>query len=260
MSDKSTFLTLYRGWPESQSQYVWSPFVTKLEARLRFAGVCYSTAAGSPRTAPKGKIPYVEFPAPKGAADSPVQQMGDSTLITSHFVKMGLVPDLNGPLSMEDRARDLATRALLEDKLYFFDVSFHCIISRITINTRTDLKFKIRERWIDNYYTMRDYALSAIPWPLRVFTGQLVYRKTETLLQAQGNLRLSEEEVSFVKNEIWQSIAEVLLAVRSSSNPSRNAKGSKASSELFWFLGGNRPTEADATLFGFIVSALFCKA
>lgn len=127
-------------------------------------------------------------------------------------------------------------------------------------DTRADLNFKTRERWIDNYYTMRDYALSAVPWPLRVFTGQLVYRKTKTLLQGQGTLRLSEEEVSFVKNEIWQSIAEVLLAERSRSNPSRNAQGSKAWSELFWFLGGNRPTEADATLFGFIMSTLFCKA
>lgn len=126
MPDKSTFLTLYRGWPNSQGQYVWSPFATKLEARLRFAGVAYSTDAGSPRTAPKGKIPYVEFPAANKGADaaSPIQQMGDSALITSHFVEMGLVPDLNGPLSMEDKARDLATRALLEDKLYFFNVSF----------------------------------------------------------------------------------------------------------------------------------------
>lgn len=107
---------------------------------------------------------------------------------------------------------------------------------------------------------MRDYALSSTPWPFRVFAGQLVYRKTKTLLEGQGTLRLSDEEVSFVKNEIWESIAEVLLAVRSSSNPSRNAKGSKASSELFWFLGGDRPTEADATIFGFIVSALFCTA
>lgn len=119
MAEKSNFLTLYRGRP-SQGQYVWSPFVTKLEARLRFAGVAYGTEAGSASTAPRGKFPYVVFPAPKGA--DPVY-MGDSTLITHHFVEMGLVPDLNGPLSMENKARDLATRALLEDKLYFFDVS-----------------------------------------------------------------------------------------------------------------------------------------
>lgn len=119
MSEKSKFLTLYRGL-SSQGQYVWSPFVTKLEARLRFAGVAYGTEAGSTRTAPRGKFPYVEFPAAKSAESV---HMGDSTLITHHFVEMGLLPDLNGPLSMEDKARDLATRALLEDKLYFFDVS-----------------------------------------------------------------------------------------------------------------------------------------
>lgn len=136
MTDQATFLTLYRGWP-SPGQYVWSPFVTKLEARLRFAGIAYSTQAGSPRTAPKGKIPYVEFPAPKGAADSPIQQMGDSTLITSHFVEMGLVPDLNGPLPLEDKARDLATRALLEDKLYFFNVSCHVILMNMPRKTLT---------------------------------------------------------------------------------------------------------------------------
>lgn len=107
---------------------------------------------------------------------------------------------------------------------------------------------------------MRDYALSSHPWPIRVLSGQLVYRKTKTLLEGQGTLRLSDEEVKEVKNEIWESIAEVLLAVRSSSNPSRKAKGQKTPSELFWFFGGDRPTEADATLFGFIVSALFCEA
>lgn len=112
-------LKLYRGWP-NQGEYVWSPFVIKLEARLRFAGVTYSTEAGSPRTAPKGKIPYVEFPASGSAG--PVR-MGDSTLITKHLVELGVLPDLNGCMSMEDKARDLATRALLEDKLYFFHVS-----------------------------------------------------------------------------------------------------------------------------------------
>jgi hypothetical protein len=31
-------ITLYRGWKEN-SVYVWSPFVTKLELRLRLAGI-----------------------------------------------------------------------------------------------------------------------------------------------------------------------------------------------------------------------------
>lgn len=114
-------LTLYRGWP-TQGEHVWSPFVIKLEARLRFAGISYQTAAGSPKAAPKGKIPYVEIPISDNAADGR-RQMGDSTLIIKHLIETGAIPHLNSRLSPEDKARDLATRALLEDKLYFFHVS-----------------------------------------------------------------------------------------------------------------------------------------
>lgn len=112
-------LKVQRGWA-GQGSHVWSPFVVKLEARLRFANVPYTTGAGGPRAAPKGKIPYVEF-QPADGGD--MVQMGDSTLIAKHFVEEGVLPDLNGRLSPEDRARDLATRALLEEKLCFYHVS-----------------------------------------------------------------------------------------------------------------------------------------
>lgn len=111
-------LKVQRGW-DGQGSHVWSPFVVKLEARLRFANVPYTTGAGGPRGAPKGKIPYVEYESPDGEG---VEKMGDSTLIVRRFVEEGVLPDLNGRLSAEDRARDLATRALLEEKLCFFHV------------------------------------------------------------------------------------------------------------------------------------------
>lgn len=102
-------LQLYRGWLE-QDEYVWSPFVIKLEARFRFAGVTYISEAGCTMTAPKGKIPYVEFPS---CASAGTTRIRDSTLIIKRLVEVGLLPDLNGILSMEDKARDIATRALL---------------------------------------------------------------------------------------------------------------------------------------------------
>lgn len=52
--------------------------------------------------------------------------MGNSTLITKHLTQIRILPDLNEKLSQEDKghkARDLATRALLEDKLHFFHAS-----------------------------------------------------------------------------------------------------------------------------------------
>lgn len=56
MQSRSPKITLYRGFPD-QGHFTWSPFVTKLEARLRFAGVSDETKAGSIREAPRGKIP-----------------------------------------------------------------------------------------------------------------------------------------------------------------------------------------------------------
>ena len=114
-------ITLYRGWLD-RGRYVWSPFVVKLEARLRFAGVKYRTEVGSTGSAPNGKIPYIELAE---GSDGGVEALGDSTLIIKYLMKRGVIEDLNGEgrLAGEERARDLALRALLEDKLYFYHVS-----------------------------------------------------------------------------------------------------------------------------------------
>lgn len=117
----SSSFILYRGWP-TLGKHVWSPFVVKLETRLRFAGVAYECRSGNPIRAPRGKIPYVEFPAAAPGSEKPTQ-MGDSALITKHLVELGMLPDLNARLSPQQRELDLATRALLEDKLFFYHVS-----------------------------------------------------------------------------------------------------------------------------------------
>lgn len=112
-------LTLYRGWDEPGC-YVWSCFVTKVEARLRFAGLKYRSEAGSVQKAPRGKIPYLEL-----SSDSAIQPttLSDSTIIISNLVDDGLLPDLNASLSPSNRAHDLGLRSLLEDKWYFYQVS-----------------------------------------------------------------------------------------------------------------------------------------
>ncbi len=60
MAGSQLNMTLFRGWAD-EGRYVVSPFVTKLEFRLRLSKVEYQTDAGSVRHAPKGKIPYVHF-------------------------------------------------------------------------------------------------------------------------------------------------------------------------------------------------------
>ena len=118
MKEDQAKLIVYRGWLD-RGKHVWSPFVIKLEARLRFAGVSYITEAGSTRTAPKGKIPYAEC---QGLGDSPSTSLGDSTLIIKHLIEWNILPNINEKITSTARAQDLALRALLEEKLYFYHV------------------------------------------------------------------------------------------------------------------------------------------
>jgi hypothetical protein len=118
MASSQHSLIVYRGFPGS-GIYVWSPFVTKLETRLRFAGLSYRTEVGSKSQAPRDKLPYISI----SKANSAPVTLSDTTLIVANFVEDGLVEDLNAKLSPADKAHDLAIRALLEDKLYFYQVS-----------------------------------------------------------------------------------------------------------------------------------------
>ncbi|KAI1209548.1 uncharacterized protein F4807DRAFT_96858 [Annulohypoxylon truncatum] len=232
-------IIIFRGW-EDPGKYVWSPYVTKLEARLRFAGVKYTTEAGSLKMAPKGKIPYIEchdlssVPTPvvhEGSTESKVL-LSDSALIAKTLTEWNVLPDLNGALDPSKRSHDMGLIALLENKLYFYHSW---------------------ERWIQNYYTMRDNVLWPIPYPIRVVVGLMVYRKNNAMLHAQGTGRFTAEEINNFRREIWERVSALLAVSRSSSKSSGNEKP-------FWALGGEQPTEADTCLFGFIVSTLICTA
>ncbi|KJZ77232.1 hypothetical protein HIM_03553 [Hirsutella minnesotensis 3608] len=189
-------LTVHRGSPPS-NRYVWSPFVTKLEARLRFDGVAYRLGAGSPRSAPKGKIPYVDVRLDDGEHDETrVESLADSTLIIRALVQRGMLHDVNAGLQPAQRAHDLAVRAMLEDRVYFYGS---------------------REKWRDNYYAMRAHVLAAVPWPLQVLVGWLAYRGVESGLHGQGTGRLEHEEVQTLKLEVWESINALLVEARRSA-------------------------------------------
>ncbi|KAF9774858.1 hypothetical protein IL306_007102 [Fusarium sp. DS 682] len=211
--------TIFRG-PGKPTAFTWSPFVIKLEARLRFAGLSYRVAEGSPKTAPRGKIPYIEFEG---------ESLSDSTFIIKRFIDDGLIPDLNASLTPLQRAQDLAFRALLEEKVYFYGT---------------------REKWVDNYYTMRSGIFSSMPWLLQVVIGYFAARANARTAYGQGTGRLTDEEVKELREEVWESLDALLAEAR------MKAKRSGP----FWALGGNEPTEVDATIFGFIASSLICEA
>lgn len=106
----------------------------------------------------------------------------------------------------------------------------------------------MRERWIDNYYVHRDLVLWNKPLPVRILIGMLIHRGTTATLHGQGTGRFTSEEITAFRTQIWQHLDRLLKT--------RLQQATTASSQPFWVLGAENPTEADATLYGFIVSAL----
>ncbi|KIW16464.1 hypothetical protein PV08_06518 [Exophiala spinifera] len=221
-------LIVYRGWLD-KGKYTWSPFVTKIEFRLRHAGLRYTAEVGGPRVAPKGKIPYVDLSSLQNDAGTVPDLLGDTTFIIERLQSMDCLSQLNLNLTDEHKLNDLAIRALCEEKLCFYNM---------------------REKWLENYYVQRDKALWAVPYPMRVVIGFFIHRGVTHTLHGQGTGRFSDEEVRKLKTEVWQSIDNVL----------RQRLKPAMATEPAWILGGDAPTEADATLFGFIVSALVSES
>lgn len=101
---------------------------------------------------------------------------------------------------------------------------------------------------------MRDHTLGSIPYPVRVVVGILAHRKHSAMLHGQGTLRFTNEELTVFKHDIWSTIAGLLQASKT------EAQTISKPDDPFWALGGAQPTEADATLFGFIISVLLSTA
>jgi hypothetical protein len=171
------------------------------------------------------QIPWVEVTTP---GEEP-EIFADTSLITKALIEKNLLHGLNAHLSAKEKGQDLAIRAMLEDKLFF-------IVAR--------------ERWVDNFYSMRNYAMVQLPFPMKAVFGYMAYRGILRTLHGQGTGRFSDDEICAFRKEIWESINAYLEESRRQATPN----------ECFWVLGGAKPTEADATVYGFIVSALVADA
>ena len=132
-SNPQPSITVYRGLDIPAGQYVWSAFVNKLECRLRFGALDYRVEPGNFLKAPRGKIPWIALTDPTlagGSANSSAETLiSDSALISRDLVQRGLLRDLNEGLTPVEKAQDLAIRALVEDKLYFYQVGDVFIIA-----------------------------------------------------------------------------------------------------------------------------------
>ncbi|KAF1843512.1 uncharacterized protein K460DRAFT_433157 [Cucurbitaria berberidis CBS 394.84] len=182
------------------AQYVWSPHVAKLELCFRLSKLSYESNSGGPLNVPRGKIPCVEISTP----GSPSEWVADS-LIAKDFIHRGLLQDMNARISGKETGQDLAIRALLEYKLFFYNA---------------------HERWTNNYYTVL---------PQRYLFGYF-----------QGTGRFMDGEIHTFREEIWAGVHVIL----------EDSRRKATQGECFWVSGGDEPCEADATVYGFAISAL----
>jgi hypothetical protein len=97
---------------------------------------------------------------------------------------------------------------------------------------------------------MRSKIFGAFPWPLQVIIGNIAYKKTVRTMEGQGTLKFSTDEIVSFRHEIWDTLNNYASAMSHADDKETP----------FWILGGNAPTEADATVFGFIASSLVCDA
>lgn len=98
---------------------------------------------------------------------------------------------------------------------------------------------------------MRKAILGRLPWLMQVIVGNIVYRKQIRTLHGQGTLRFTADEISAFQAEIWAKLNGLLEAALAQQ---RGREGP------FWVWATDGPADADAVLFGFIVSALICDA
>jgi hypothetical protein len=132
--------------------------------------------------------------------------------------------------------------------------------SLVTVEAKSYLPLQNRERWCDHYETMHNGVLAAIPWPVRSLVGVLAYRGMVRTLYGQGTGRYTDAEVQELKQEVWEAIDALLTDSRTKSQSQNRSGLRSARVPPFWVLGGTEPSEADATVYGFVVSGLVCKA
>lgn len=89
---------------------------------------------------------------------------------------------------------------------------------------------------------------------MQVIVGLIAHRKITQTLYGQGTGRLSAEEISMLRHQAWESVNALLVEAK--KNKSKEGLGEG----VFWVLGGNEPTEADAVLFAFVATGVICAA
>lgn len=158
-----------------------SPFCSKLETWLRIAGVPYEVVdTPDPRTAPKGKLPFIE--------DGGLR-MGDSSLIVAHLRSTrGTDPDAG--LGPSQRATALLVQRTLEEHYAFVILYTHFIREQGWRHTRA--------------------TFDRVPAFVRPAVARMVRGRMRNILWFQGLLRHSDAEILEFGLQDWRAVLKVM--------------------------------------------------
>lgn len=154
-----------------------SPFCCKLETWLRIADVPYEVVeTRDPRTAPRGKLPFIQ----DGDA-----RIADSSVIVEHLERTRGI-DLDVHLDASQRATALLVQRTLEEHYSFVLAYTHLVHDDGLKHTRT--------------------RFDAVPSLIRPFVTRAVHKNVSKLLWHQGLLRCSHDEIVAAAIDDWRAV------------------------------------------------------
>jgi len=160
-----------------------SPFCVKVEAYLKLAGIPYETLSGAQylRTAPKGKLPYIED---NGAI------VPDSGFILP-YLKETYGKDIDSHLGSADKAVAHAFIEMIDEHLYW-----------VLVHARWALDH--------NAKTLHRLFFAGIPFPLDKLIARKARNDIKQALYKQGIGRHSGEEITEKGNRDLKALSDFL--------------------------------------------------
>jgi len=109
---------------------------------------------------------------------------------------------------------------------------------------------QVYERFYENFHvTQRLGPLAGLSWGVRHVAAFFVWQYSRLMLYFQGTGRYAPDELKRLRREAVGTLADYAGAAM--------AKAAGGASEPFWILGGEQPTEADFTLFGYLANMCY---
>lgn len=160
-----------------------SPFVLKLSAYLRMAGIEYTNICrpDNLKNAPKGKLPFIEH---KGNI------IADSQIIIEYLKE---IPEYNLDKDLTDEQKAivyLITKSL--------DENFYFLL--------------VYSRWIkkDTWPVIKEAFFSELPFPIKQFVPKIIRNQVKKALYGQGTSRHSEKELKGILHLSLKSLSDLL--------------------------------------------------